>query len=135
MKKLFAFVFVLMVGFFVVSPTLAPAALADDEGPYLGLEYGEKTGLGASDIRITVANIIKVVLGLLGIIAVSLIVYAGFLWMTAAGNEDNITKAKGIISASVIGLVIILSAFSITTYVFENLVAATRDGENFRPQD
>ncbi|MBP6884791.1 MAG: hypothetical protein KBC17_03115 [Candidatus Pacebacteria bacterium] len=133
MKKLFAVVFVFMVGFFVLSPAAAPVVLADDEGPYLGLEYGEKTGLGASDIRITVVNVIKVILGLLGIIALSLIIYAGFLWMTAAGNEDNITKAKGIISASVIGLVIILSAYSITTFVFENLVGATRDGEEFDP--
>ncbi len=123
-----ALAFFLLLGFQVV--TVAPAQ-GDSEGPYLGLEYGENTGLGGSDIRVTVANIIKVILGLLGIIAVSLIVYAGFLWMTAAGNDDQITKAKGIISASVVGLAIILSAYSITTFVFNSLSDATQGGENF----
>ena len=54
-----------------------------------------------------------------------LIVYGGFLWMTAAGNDDAVSKAKKIMIAGVIGLVIVLSAFAIASYVVEQLNDAT----------
>ena len=69
------------------------------------------------DPRILVANIIKIALEVLGTIFFVLTIYAGFLWMTAGGNEENIEKAKKVLTASVIGLVIILCAYSITYYV------------------
>lgn len=91
----------------------------------LGVNYAASTGLSAQDPRLTVAKIIRVGLGLLGTIAVVLVIYAGFLWMTAAGNEDKIKRAKDILKAAVIGLVIILSAFAITSFVISQLLEAT----------
>src|SRR3989338_10529513 len=70
-----------------------------------GLEYAEGTGLSNEDPRIIAANIIRIVLGFLGIVAVSLIIYAGWMWMTAAGSADKIEKAKKILISAVIGLV------------------------------
>jgi hypothetical protein len=64
-------------------------------------------------------------LGFLGIIAVILILYGGFKWMTAAGDEGNIDTAKKIIAAGVIGLVIILAAFGISQMVMSELYSAT----------
>ncbi len=84
-----------------------------------------ETGLGNSDPRAIAASVIKVVLGFLGIIAVLIILYAGFLWMTAAGNDDKIASAKSMMSAGVIGLIIILAAFGIATFVMNALVTAT----------
>ena len=86
---------------------------------------GNVTGLGDADPREIAAAVIKVMLGFLGIIAVLIILYAGFLWMTAAGNEDKITQAKGMMSAGVIGLIIVLAAFGIATFVMNALVEAT----------
>jgi len=86
---------------------------------------GNVTGLGERDPREIAAAVIKVMLGFLGIIAVLIILYAGFLWMTAAGNEDKISQAKGMMSAGVIGLIIILAAFGIATFVMNALVSAT----------
>jgi len=83
------------------------------------------TGMGDSDPRVIASSVIKVMLGFLGIIAVLIILYAGFLWMTAAGNEDKISQAKGMMSAGVIGLIIILAAFGIATFVMTALVTAT----------
>jgi hypothetical protein len=97
-------------------------------GPYLGLEYGQYTGLSGGDLRLTVASIINVALGVLGAVAVSLIVYAGFLWMTAAGNDEQVDKAKSVMSAAVIGLAIIMSAYVITQFVFQSLTRATKGG-------
>ena len=84
------------------------------------------TGLGTRDLRVTVANIIRVFLGLLGTVAVVLMVVGGFTWMTAAGNEENIGKAKQIMSAGVIGLVIILAAYALASFIVNQLADATQ---------
>jgi len=44
-------------------------------------------------------------------------VYAGLMWMTAGGNEDRIKKARQILIAAIIGLVIVLSAYAITQFI------------------
>ena len=99
----------------------------------LGLQYASSTGLSTQDPRITVAKIIRIVLGFLGTIAVILIIYAGFVWMTSNGNEDKITKAKNILKGAVIGLVIVLSAFAITTFIINSLLEATGGGGSAPP--
>jgi hypothetical protein len=68
-----------------------------------------------------VATIIKVVLSLLGIIFVALMIFGGYQWMTAGGNEDTIKKAKSRITSAIIGLVIVLFAYGITAFIFNNL--------------
>lgn len=73
----------------------------------------------------TVGKIIKAVLSLAGIIFLALTVYAGFLWMTARGAEEQITKSKDIIRAAIIGLAITLSAYAITIFVVSKLVQST----------
>ncbi len=78
---------------------------------------GSQIGLGNADLKQTVLNIIRLILGLMTLIAVTLIIYGGFVWLTAAGNEDNVEKAKRIISAAVIGLIIILLAWAIVIFV------------------
>lgn len=83
------------------------------------------TGLGNATPGDVAAGVINWVLGLLMLIAICLVVYAGFLWMTARGNEDAITKAKGILIGALIGILIILASYGVTLYVFENLVNAT----------
>lgn len=82
-------------------------------------------GLSDTDPRDVVANVIKVVLGFLGTIAVVLIIVAGFQWMTAAGSEDKIAKAKKIMTAAVIGLVIVLMAYALSTFVINAIISAT----------
>ncbi len=78
---------------------------------------GGSLGLGNADLKTTVMNIISYVLGLLGLIAVVMVLYGGFTWMTAGGNEDKIDTAKQIISSAAVGLVIILIAWAIVTFV------------------
>lgn len=81
------------------------------------IDPAQSLGLGTADLKTTVVNIINWVLGLLGIIAVVMILYGGFVWLTASGNEENVTKAKNVLSAAIIGLVIILLAWAIVNYV------------------
>lgn len=78
---------------------------------------GSQIGLGNADLKKTVLNIVQLVLGLMTLIAVVLVIYGGFVWLTSAGNEDNIEKAKRIISAAVVGLIIILLAWAVVIFV------------------
>ncbi|MBP9761297.1 MAG: hypothetical protein KBD15_03605, partial [Candidatus Magasanikbacteria bacterium] len=70
----------------------------------------ETTQLGSDDIRVTIAKIINGVLMFLGTIAFVLVIYGGFVYMTAGGNEEKISQAKRILINATIGLAIILSA-------------------------
>lgn len=108
--------------------SFAQAAAGDcgtDPNDPLGLNCAAGSGLTKDDPRLIVSRIINVALGVLGTIAVVLIVYAGFLWMTAGGNDDQAGKAKNIIFAAIIGLVIILSAYAISTFVVKSIYEAT----------
>lgn len=75
----------------------------------------------SADVGQISAVIIETVLGLLGIIFIVLMVYAGFEWMTAAGNEEKVSKAKETIFRAIIGLIIVVSAYAITFFVFNSL--------------
>ena len=85
-------------------------------------------GLGQQDPRVTIAKIIRVALGFLGILAVSLILYGGFLWMTSEGNEQKIEDAKKVLKNAVIGLAIILASFGIATFIINALLGASGGG-------
>ncbi len=91
----------------------------------LGVGYGAYTGLGSQDVRVTIARVIRAALGLLGIVTVVIIIYGGFLWMTAGGNDDQVGKAKKWIYSGIIGLVIIFAAYALTQFIFNQIVAAT----------
>jgi len=107
----------------LLTPVLV-SAVGDD---ILGLNVinNAEVGLSASDPREVAAKIINVALGFLGIIAVVIVLYGGFMWMTAAGNEERISKAKQILTAGVIGLVIIVMAWAIASYVVKTLMNVT----------
>lgn len=80
----------------------------------------QAAGVGTSnDLLTIIGNIINVVLGLLGVILLILILYAGFLWMTAGGDDTKIVTAKKILKNAVIGLLIIAAAFAIVRFIFQ----------------
>lgn len=62
-------------------------------------------------------NIYRFVIGAVGILAVVMIMWAGFLWMTARGSAEQVSKAKGYMSGAVIGLVLALGSFLILATV------------------
>ncbi len=65
----------------------------------------------------TIGTVIYLVLSLVGAIFLALMVYAGYIWMTARGEEEEVKKAQKIIIACVIGLIILVGAYSITSFV------------------
>ncbi len=66
--------------------------------------------------------IIGTVLTFVGVIFLILIIYAGILWMTAAGNEQSIAKARTIIINSAVGLIIVLAAYALTSFLGQQLL-------------
>lgn len=101
----------------------APIENVDDLG--LDGDFTSQVGLGDNDLQDTIAQLINVALGFLGIVAVIIILFGGFKWMTAGGNDEKVGEAKRLIIAGIIGLAIILSAYAITTFVLSSLIAAT----------
>jgi len=88
-------------------------------------QFGESYNTSTNrDIRMVIVDIIKTVLGFLGIIATVIILFAGFKWMTSGGNEENVTSAKKMLIAGVIGLVIILFSYALATFILKYLSAA-----------
>ncbi len=80
---------------------------------------------GEANPAVIVGNVVGYALGLLGIVFVILTIYAGFLWMTAQGNEEQITKAKKMLTNAVIGIIIISLAYVITSFVMTNIQTAS----------
>jgi len=64
-----------------------------------------------------ITTVINYFLGLLGLIAVAMLIYAGVLMVTAGGNDEQVTKARKIIMYAVVGIVIILLSYTIVTFV------------------
>lgn len=138
-KKSFRRTAILAVGFFVavflflnILPALAGVDVpgTDPQGPdTFGLEPVEQTILlPSTDIRLIIARIIRAVLGLLGIITIVIMLYAGFIWMTSGGNEEKVIKAKRTMINATIGIAIILSAFSIVQFILNMLSGGFQQG-------
>jgi len=91
-------------------------------------QVGQTVKLPSTDPRVIAVRIINIALGVIGIVLVVLVLYAGFLWMTAGGDGEKVNKAKKVLTNAVIGLVIVLSAWAITRFIISSLLQATQEG-------
>ncbi|MEK9157502.1 MAG: Ig-like domain-containing protein [Patescibacteria group bacterium] len=85
-------------------------------------------GFSSMSVYEILGTLINVFLGLLGVVFLLLVLYAGFLWMTAGGDDKQVDKAKKILINATVGLVITLSAFAITTFIVNWISDATGVG-------
>lgn len=81
------------------------------------VESGAGLDHKAAEPQYIVANLIQVALSLVGVILIVLIIYGGYEWGTARGNDKQVEDAKGLIRNAVIGLVVIFAALFITNFV------------------
>lgn len=110
---------------FVCLPVLSIAIPAQAQLD-LGLaEVNDEIDLGTQDPRAMAGKLINTAMLFLGLIAVVIILLAGFKWMTAGGSEDKVSEAKRLMGQGVIGLVIILASWGIATFVVSALGNAT----------
>lgn len=113
-KYIIASTLTLSLVFFVTS-AYAQTPLHDSVLGNVGRAAG---GLSGDDPREITIRIINWSLGLIGTIFLVFTIYAGFLWMTARGNKDQVEKAQGMLRDGVIGVVIIFLGFAIANMVF-----------------
>ncbi len=78
-----------------------------------------------------IGRVINVLLSLIGIVLLVVILYSGFLWMTAGGDSKKVTEARGRIMNAVFGLVIVVSAYAIAGFVLQS-IATVQGGATVR---
>lgn len=83
---------------------------------------GTLPGGGEERLENVIQTVINTALSFVGIIFLILMIYGGYLWMLARGNEQQVEKAKKLIEAAVIGLVIVMSAYAISVFVLERVM-------------
>jgi hypothetical protein len=83
------------------------------------------TTLGDASLTEIIQSGLTIFFSLLGIIAVLVILYAGFTWMTAQGEPDKVEKAKKMLYSGITGLIIIFLALAISNFVTNALKQVT----------
>ncbi len=94
--------------------------------PYSIQDIGGSVGLGTTDLKTTIVNIVAWALGVLAIVTVVMIIVGGFQWLTSAGSEERVELAKKTISSAVIGMILVLLAWAIVTFVVGTTVNVTQ---------
>jgi len=120
---------------------IALISLLSISQPVLASSFGESLNQTAANadisqsqnLTLVVAQIVQGVLGILGVIFLVLLIYGGFVYMTSMSDAKKIEKAKNIIKAAIIGLIIVLAAYSIAFFVANSLESATQSQGSSTP--
>jgi amino acid transporter len=123
MKKFYFTIFILFILFGFANSTfaqLSPSVKVNEE-----LQTGKLADLSGlnqdTSLASVISSLITVFLSFLGIIFLILMIYSGYNWMTAGGEEEKVKKAQSTIKKAIIGLIITVSAYSISYFVFNSL--------------
>ncbi len=93
-------------------------------------QFADASTLSQDSIGIIIARLIRVFLTVTGVILTVIVVYAGFIYMTAQGEPAKVEKAKNMIKNAVIGLFLIFSSYAITTFILNALLDAAFGSES-----
>ena len=102
--------------------TLADNAALNKLGEVGSGEAGPYVKADATTISEIIGTAVSAFLALLGVIFLVLMLYAGYHWMTARGEEEKVEKAKDTITRAIIGLIIVVGAYAIWSFIFSNLI-------------
>jgi hypothetical protein len=114
MKKILTFAL-------LVFPAIASAQSAGD----FGVNNLSSANLGSQELQTTIAGVINIILGFLGILTTLAILWGGFNMMTSYGSAEKSEKGKDAVTAGAIGLIIVLTAYAISQFVLRSLVNET----------
>lgn len=104
----------------------APSQSTTPETPQQAIKtIGDTSGLQKGTVASFVSNIIKWILGIIGIILVAMFVYGGVMYATSAGNDERVETGKKIMIYAVIGVAIIAVAFIASDYIIKALIPET----------
>ncbi len=112
---------VLAFNLLIMFPAVAQDSnLGDLMGGGVEKVMGE-AGIQAPSVGTTLAMGIRLVLSLLATIFLVLVIIAGYKWMTAGGNEEVVRESQRSIKQAIIGLLVVLAAYGLTYFIFQNL--------------
>lgn len=120
-KKIF-FLFILSLSLIISNPVLAQTSIINNDTKY------ENGNYQVNDILGIAINITKIILGLVGSLTLLMFIYGGFTFLISAGSSEKVSKAKGIIVAAVIGLLIVFASYIIIKFVLQTLGRNDFDG-------
>jgi len=137
MKKIFLISIIFILSMSLVLPILAQAQSTQQPSPSANTAKGiinkqlndlEAIGLPAEPANPVdpIINLVKMCLSVLAVVFLILIIYAGFRWMLSGGNSETIEKAKKIMIAAAVGLLIIFLSYSVTLFVFNVVLSGGR---------
>ncbi|HNV12434.1 MAG TPA: pilin [bacterium] len=119
--KQFLFVFFLVS--ILTIPFFSLAQISDssvtDKLKQTGFSAGFSRDTNEFTLSETIGRIVSTALSLIGVVFIILIILGGYQWMTAGGNEEQVSKAKDRIKNAIIGLVITVSAYAIWALIEE----------------
>jgi hypothetical protein len=81
--------------------------------------------ISESNPTIIIANVIRAMLGVLGAVTLLMFIYGGFMLVFSQGNEEKLKKGRGTLIWAIIGMAIVLTSYSILSYVFKIIAGST----------
>lgn len=112
----------------LLAPSVAFGQAANSLGGQIKGKLGEtgtEVGLSTQSLQVTVGALIQQFLTLIGVVLVVVIIYAGFMWMTAGGDTEKIKKAKAWLTNAIVGLIIVFAAYAIAEFVIDAIITGT----------
>jgi D-alanyl-lipoteichoic acid acyltransferase DltB (MBOAT superfamily) len=85
---------------------------------------------GRPPLTLVIVMIINTILSFVGVIVLVMIIYSGYQWMTAAGNDEKVAKAKSMLIGAVIGLVIVMTSLAVVKFAINNITKALQIESN-----
>lgn len=131
-KKIYLFsAIILLLTFFLTVNFCSAAFLKNSDSIKTQTDASASGGYETGDLNNLYAlaqTVISAFLAIIGVLLLAYLLYGGYYWMTARGEEEKVTKAKDTITRAIIGIIIIVGAYAISIFVMSNLEAGTLRG-------
>ncbi|HPT08652.1 MAG TPA: hypothetical protein PLE28_03090 [bacterium] len=111
--------FLVIFCFFIISTNIALANATPSIVPQ-GSGYNDGS-YQLNDLLKVGVNISEIILGIVGSLTLLMFVYGGVMMLISSGNSEQVTKAKGILMAAIIGLIIVFASYTIIQFVMSAL--------------
>ena len=107
---------------FAQSPYPSPLKGLDQTTDKIPAYETQVNNYSSNFLQSKAGQIVGTVLSFVGVLFLILMIYAGILWMTAQGNDQQVAKAKGLLINGVIGLIIVFAAYAITSFIGQEIL-------------
>ena len=88
----------------------------------IGLKLGDITGAGSTDLGAFITNALNVAIGAAAVVCVAVMIGAGYMYITAAGDETKVEKASKTLTFAIVGLAICFIAVLLVNFVLKELL-------------